>query len=156
MKPQSEQQFWAWLRPAFNDKHTYYWRMEDKIALGRPDVLYRFMVAQTTLPVTGVLELKMHPKPEIVKPFWSHLNGIQSNALIDWQKFQKTGFSAHLLMGIYDYWYIYDTTSPVINKPLVKRTLKEFSELARYRGEISDKGRLALINFLIATNLGKT
>lgn len=148
MRPTNEHMLWASVRPYL----PFYWRIEDKLVIGRPDVLYRLNLRGCD--PTGLLELKMHPTPDPDK-FWSGLTKQQGIRMREWGKFNNG--KANLLMGVGGQWLLFDWQSPVVNGDTrLRYTLKEFYGMSRNSGDISEEGWKRLVFYLEEVHLGRS
>lgn len=151
-KPDTEQGLWNVLRPVLNDGvRSKAWRIEDKLAVGRPDVQYRLAISGCDN--TGVIELKHHRVAKS-EPFWSKLEQAQSVQLQDWGEFNRG--KAWLLMGIGSTWFMYFWNNPVVVNHRARRTAEEFARLANNRGQMDKPGLERLFQYLVDVHLGRT
>lgn len=148
LKPTNEHRLWAIIRPHI----PFYWRLEDKLAVGRADVLYRLPLRNCDN--AGILELKMHPVPPSSSTFWSKLETPQARSLIEWGEFNNG--KANLLMGLGGEWLLFGHKSDVVQTPRQTHTLAEFYALARNKGQLDEAGIKRLVLYLEELHMGRT
>lgn len=145
--PKTEQQFWMKIRNYF----PWAWRMEDKVTVGRPDMLYRLDIRGCS--DTGCIELKNVYMPAERKAFNSGLRVEQSAQLRDWGAFN--GGHAYMLMSVWGEWMLFPWDSQAVLRPSSMMLRQDFRAVSAVHGPIDGPGLRHLVWCLEERHMGR-